>query len=117
VNEARYGYSTGADIMESRERAHCDLYRTVLYNKLCSETLYALVNSVCKRIDENIQRSSSKALAAKQAKLAKTLFECTPAFSLSHACIVTDKLQQIPFWVREVQRADMQPLVYGRIYL
>src|SRR3989304_9796206 len=35
--------------------------------------------------------------------LVKALFECVPAFPLSHACIVTDKLQQIPFWVSEVQ--------------
>jgi hypothetical protein len=42
--------------------------------------------------------------------------ECMPAFPLSHACIVTDKFQQIPFWVGEVQRANMQPLVYGRIH-
>jgi len=41
----------------------------------------------------------SQALAAKQAELVKPLFECMPAFPLSHACIVTDKLQQIPFWV------------------
>src|SRR3989304_6292126 len=40
-----------------------------------------------------------------------SLFECMPAFPLSHACIVTDKLQQIspfdrlrtPLWVGEVQ--------------
>jgi len=32
----------------------------------------------------------SQALAAKQAKLVKALFECVPAFSLSHACIVRD---------------------------
>jgi hypothetical protein len=44
-----------------------------------------------------------QALAAKQAGLATALFECMPAFPLSHACIVTDKLQQIPFWVGEVQ--------------
>jgi len=29
---------------------------------------------------------------------------------LSHACIVRDKLQQIPLWVGEVQQANMQPL-------
>jgi len=59
----------------------------------------------------------SRALAAKQAKLVNALCECIPAFPLSHACIVTDKLQQIPFWVGEVQRANMQPFVYSRIYL
>ena len=31
-----------------------------------------------------------QALAAKQAGLATALFECMPAFPLSHACIVTD---------------------------
>jgi hypothetical protein len=32
----------------------------------------------------------------------KALFEYMPAFPLSHACIVIDKLQQIPLWVREI---------------
>ena len=32
----------------------------------------------------------SHTLAAKQAKLVKALFECMPAFPLSHACIVRD---------------------------
>jgi len=58
-------------------------------------------------------------------KTGRALFECPPAFPLSHACIVTDKLQQIPpfdrlrtpLWVGEVQRANMQPLVYSRIDL
>src|SRR3989304_4864049 len=44
-------------------------------------------------------------------KTGRALFECPPAFPLSHACIVTDKLQQIPpfdrlrtpLWVGEVQ--------------
>ena len=61
--------------------------------------------------------SMSHALAAKQAELVRALFECMPAFPLSHACIVTNKLQQIPLWVGEVQRANLQPLVYSRIYL
>src|SRR3989337_1130883 len=50
-------------------------------------------------------------LSAKQAELVKALFECMPAFPLSHACIVTDKLQQVPpfdrlrtpLWVGKVQ--------------
>ena len=54
------------------------------------------------------------AWARGQAKLFKTLFECVPAFPLSHAGIVTDKLQQIPLWVGEVQRANMQPSVISR---
>ena len=61
--------------------------------------------------------SMSQALAAKQAKLVTALFECMPAFPLSHACIVTDKLQQILLGVGEIQRTNMQPLVYSRIYL
>ena len=32
----------------------------------------------------------SHALAAKQAEPVKALFECMPAFPLSHACIVMD---------------------------
>jgi len=50
--------------------------------------------------------------AAKWPGLVMALFECMPAFPLSHACIVTDKLQQIPpfdrlrtpLWVGEVVR-------------
>ena len=38
-----------------------------------------------------------------QAKLVTALFECMPAFPLSHACIVTDKFQQIFLWIAEVQ--------------
>jgi hypothetical protein len=45
----------------------------------------------------------AQALEAKRAELVKALFECMPAIPLSHACIVTDKLQQIPLWVGEVQ--------------
>ena len=44
--------------------------------------------------------------AAKWAGLVMALFESMPAFPLSHACIVTNKLQQIPLWVGEVQRAN-----------
>ena len=38
--------------------------------------------------------------------LVKTLFERMPAFALSHACIETEKLQQIPLGVGEIQRAN-----------
>ena len=67
---------------------------------------------VGKEIAEELSMSQGRG-----GKTGRALFECPPAFPLSHACIVTDKLQQIPFWVGEVQRANMQPLVYGRIYL
>src|SRR3972149_8996124 len=71
------------------------------------------MNGICK-----LPKSwHGRALTAKQVELVKALFGCMPAFPLSHACIVTDKLQQIPLWVGEIQRANMQPLVYGRIYL
>ncbi|GEM_PF-5063355 len=51
----------------------------------------------------------SQALALKQAEPVKALFEYLPPFPLSHACIVMDELQQIPFWVGEVQRAMSRP--------
>ena len=62
----------------------------------------------------------------KTGKPVKTLFECMPAFPLSHACIVTDKLQQIPP-LRQAQDTALGrgntssehevPLVYGRVHL
>ena len=55
----------------------------------------------------------SLVLMAKQAKLVKALFECMPAFPLSHTCIVTDKLQQIPLWVGEVESPSPCPLPAG----
>jgi len=52
-------------------------------------------------------------MAAKQAKLVTALFECMPAFPLSHTLIVTDKLQQISFRVGEVESPSPCPLPAG----
>ena len=49
------------------------------------------------------ERGASAAARARNA----AIFEYMPAIPLSHTCIVTDKLQQIPLWVGEVQRANM----------
>jgi len=74
----------------------------------------------------------SQAMAVKQAKPVKALIECMSAFSLSHACIVTDKPpadSPLRHGERKTNRQDTAldrgstasehevPFVYGRIYL
>src|SRR3972149_2561146 len=74
-----------------------------------------LTDLALSRAERAAKRSARTRSAARSVR--RRHFDCPPIGYLSYPLVVTDKLQQIPLRVGEVQRAYMQPNVFCRLNL